>query len=183
MGASYGLINYGTGQVTDINDGDQVRVIRKSSLEAYKKYIQTGYISKDTDYLEYEVYAKVNVKEFNLWLSKLNVYEKAFLMSVIPYVSYTSCELTYKNHVQIDNEALLKITGLPRSTLYRTIKSLVEKDILYKGRNSKGIQYFVNPWLIMKGVVSNKTLKVMFKNYRIQSLNGKRWGDLKEFQR
>ena len=88
--------------------------------------------------------------------------------------------MQYDNGEDIGSEDLVAITGLSRSVVYQTINSLVNKDILYKGRNSVNRQYFANPWLFCKGNRVNKVLKTMFKNYRIRVLNNKRWKDLKE---
>jgi hypothetical protein len=72
---------------------------------------------------------------------------------------------------------LVEITGLSRGAVYDAINSLIRKDIIYKGRNSKNRQYFVNPWLFCKGNRINKVLKTMFKNYRIRVLGGVKWKD------
>ena len=63
--------------------------------------------------------------------------------------------------------------------LSKVIRSLIDKDILYKGKNSKNVQYFVNPWLFCKGNRINKVLKTMFENYKIRTY-GVRWGELKQ---
>jgi len=69
---------------------------------------------------------------------------------------------------------------MSRGLLYETIKSLAKKDIIYRGKNSKNRQYFVNPWLFCKGNRINKVLKTMFKNYRIKILGGKQWKYVKD---
>ena len=57
------------------------------------------------------------------------------------------------------------------------INGLIEKDILYKGRNSRNVQYFANPWLFCKGNRINKVLKTMFKNYEIRTMDKTKWKD------
>lgn len=114
-------------------------------------------------------------------MKDLDVYEKAFLFSIAPYVGYEDCCLKYpSNGIELKFETLVDISGISRSKLSTVIASLVGKDILYKGKNSKTTQYFVNPWLFCKGNRINKVLKTMFKNYQIQVKDGTRWKDLEE---
>lgn len=113
-------------------------------------------------------------------MKELDVYEKAFLFSVAPYVGYEDCCLKYDNGIELKFDTLVNITGISKGKLSSVINSLVEKDILYKGKNSNSTQYFVNPWLFCKGNRINKVLKTMFKNYQIQVFNGTKWKDIKE---
>lgn len=127
-----------------------------------------------------EHFYKGNIDEIRKTMQNLNVYEKAFLYSIVPYIGYEDCCLKYDNGNELKFEALVDISGISRSKLAEVISSLVEKDIVYKGKNSNTIQYFVNPWLFCKGNRINKVLKTMFKNYEIQTKDGIRWKDLKE---
>lgn len=127
-----------------------------------------------------ESFYKGNIDELRKNMSNLDVYEKAFLFSIVPYVGYEDCCLKYDNGRELKFESLLEITGISRAKLQSVINSLVEKDIIYKGKNSNTIQYFVNPWLFCKGNRINKVLRTMFKNYKIQVFDGTKWKDLKE---
>lgn len=175
---SYAVVDLNTGAVlTELREGD--RITRKKSIEAYKEYV--GRIPDDCETWGYGNYIRVNAEELEKLVPELNASERAFIFSVLPYVSYTSCELEYRNHVTIQTEGLEKITGLKKTALYGVIKSLVKKNILYRGRNGNGLQFFMNPWVVSKGTAINKTLKAMFKNYKIRSLGNKQWGSLKNF--
>lgn len=122
-----------------------------------------------------------NIEEICKVMKSLDVYEKAFLFSIAPYVGYEDCCLKYpSNGVELKFESLVDISGISRSKLSTVIAKLVEKDILYKGKNSNTSQYFVNPWLFCKGNRINKVLKTMFKNYQIQVKDGTMWKDLEE---
>lgn len=148
-------------------DGD--RVIRKASVE---------YLNNTQDW-KIENFFKGHIGEINKWMAELSILEKAFLFSVVPYVNYEDCHLCYNNGNDIGTEDLVKITGMGRRQVYETINSLIKKDIIYRGKNSKSRQYFVNPWLFCKGNRINKVLKTMFKNYRIRVLGGIKWKDIK----
>jgi hypothetical protein len=162
------IIDPDTGeQVGYLCDGD--KVLRKASIE-YLDNMQEWKI---------EHFFKGHIGEINKWLNELSIHEKAFLFSIVPYISYEDCHLQYSNGKDIGTEDLIKITKMARRTIFEVINSLVAKDILYKGKNSKNRQYFINPWLFCKGNRINKVLKTMFKNYRIRVLNNIKWGDLK----
>ena len=166
---SKAIVDLGTGEeVGFLNDGDNI--IRKETL-AYLNNTQEWKI---------EHFFKGHVGEINKWLKELSIHEKAFLFSIVPFISYEDCHLRYGNGIDIGTEDLVKVTGMPRRTVYATVKSLIKKDIIYRGRNSKNRQYFVNPWLFCKGSRINRVLKTMFKNYRIKVLGNVKWKDLKD---
>ena len=73
----------------------------------------------------------------------------------------------------------MEISGISKGKISSVINGLVEKDILYKGKNSRNVQYFVNPWLFCKGNRINKVLKTMFKNYEIRTMDKTKWKDLR----
>ena len=167
----------GNRHVVEINDGDII--VRKASLEAYERIKKKKSQTQDWSKVM-QSFCKGNIEELRKNMSNLDVYEKAFLFSIVPYVGYEDCCLKYDNGRELKFESLLEITGISRAKLQSVINSLVEKDIIYKGKNSNKIQYFVNPWLFCKGNRINKVLRTMFKNYKIQTFDGTKWKDLIE---
>lgn len=164
-----------------ISVGDMV--IHKSSIIAYKANQNRTYESDEprTNW-KLNKFSMVNTIELELLLPELTPNERNMLISIIPYVSYSSCILAYRNKKHIDIAGLIKITGMSRSVVYATIKSLGRKRLLCRYILDDGFEFIVNPWLVSKGKQINNTLKGIFKDYHIRVLN-KRWGDLKEFQR
>ena len=157
-----------TGEVVNrLRSGD--RVLKAESIE---------YLASTQEW-KLDNFFKGHAGEINKWLKELSVNEKAFLFSIMSYVSYEDCHLQYSNGNDIGTEDLVRITNMPRRTVYETVNSLTEKDIIYRGKNSKNRQYFVNPWLFCKGNRINKVLKTMFKNYRIRVLGGVQWKSLR----
>jgi hypothetical protein len=152
--------------LTSLNPGD--RILRNKSVE---------YLS-DTQIWNIKKFYKGNIEELRKQLESLSTYEKAFLFTIVTYVGYTDCCIKYDNGNCIGFDDLVGLTRMGRSKTNETINSLVKKDIVYKGRNSKGLQYFVNPWLFYKGNNINNVLKTMFKNYRVKVMGDKKWGDL-----
>lgn len=81
---------------------------------------------------------------------ELDKNEKAVLLSVLPCVQYSTCLICHVNGKSIGTEDMAEITGLGRSATYDTLASLVEKDILYRGKNSREVQYFANCSLFIR---------------------------------
>lgn len=152
--------------IGELYEGDTI--LRKQS----KDYLN------NTQEWKIEHFFKGHIDEIEKWMNDLTGNEKIFLFSITPYISYDDCHLQYRNNTDIGTEDLVNITGLSRSVVYETIRTLIKKDILYKGRNSKNRQYFMNPWLFCKGQRINKVLRTMFKNYNIRVMGGKKWKDI-----
>jgi len=160
------VVNLNTGELKKLHQDD--RIIRKESID----YL------KNTEVWDMKHFYKGNIEELKEINKTLNSSEKAFLFSIIPYISYKDCLLCYSNGKDIKQDDLIKITGLSRKTIYRTMETLRNKDIIYRGKNSKNNQYFVNPWLFVRGNTINTVLKTMFKNYKIYIKNKTKWKDL-----
>jgi hypothetical protein len=162
------VVEKGTGEViSELRDGD--RILRKESLDYLSDY-ETWNLND---------FFKGYAGELRKVLPALSMAEKAVFVSIIPYVSYRACNLQYSNGEDMNFEDIIKVSNVARATGLSAVTRLIEKDILYKGKNSKGNQYFVNPWLVCKGNTINKVLKEMFKNYHIQIMGGAQWKDVK----
>jgi len=163
------LINLETGELTDaLEEGDSI--LRNGSKEHLK--------SRST--IPMKSFVKLNSDELARVMPELTTNERAVFITMIPYVSYMSCCLTYKNGVNIELEDIAKLSFSSRATTIKAVESLVKKNIFYKGKNGKGNQYFVNPWLVNKGMTIDSVLKEMFKHYRIRSKGGVKWENLQE---
>ena len=168
------MVDTETGEiVNEVYKGD--RVIRKASIDHLKKPKEE--LPEDQTKWEMEQFYKGSIKELKLVSKQLTNAEVGFLFRVIPYISYIDCCIKHPNGKPIAIKGLTGITNTSRQSVSKTINSLVSKDILYKGRNSKEFQYYVNPWLFVRGNITNKILKNMFRNYYIHT-KGKKWKDL-----
>lgn len=152
--------------VGQLNDGD--KIFRAKSIE---------YLKETQEWAMGHFY-KGHIDENRKQLKNLSVYERSFIYSIVTFVGYEDCCIKYDNGNCLDFDDLVEISGMSRGKCSSTITSLIAKDILYKGKNSKGIQYFVNPWLFSKGNRIQNTLKTMFKNYRIKVLDNKKWSEV-----
>jgi hypothetical protein len=159
-----------TGEVTnEMRPGD--RVLRKESAESYAKLESVR---------EWKInhYYRGNLPEIRKWMKGLSPQEKALLFTVSPYVGYTDCCLKHDNGNMFRFRDMVELSCLARSSAAVALRGLIDKDILYRGKNSKEIQYFMNPWLFSKGHTINKILQTMFRNYRIKVCQNIKWGNL-----
>lgn len=161
------IIDPDTGEITDeLKSGD--RIVRGASLE----HLRT------TTEVKTKSFVRINTEELQGVLPELSNSERSAFTSLLPYISYKTCCLQSNAGDDINLKDIIEISGMSEITCAKAIDGLIKKDILYKGRNSKSNQYFVNPWIANKGQTVNKVLKQMFKNYRVHSLGGKRWGNI-----
>lgn len=182
------MVESGTGLVlAEEKNGDRIKYTKASSIKAYEKAKEKVLMKKQEELdsgektrWDFKGFYKGNIEELEKIMPKLDVYERAFLYSVAPYVGYEDCCLKYRNGNELDIDKMSEISGISKRKLQDVIQSLIRKDIIYRGKNSKVYQYFMNPWLFYKGNTINKVLKTMFKNYEIQTKDGVKWKDLKE---
>ena len=163
------LVDEDTGAVNGyLKKGD--RILRAESIVHLSKRANSAI--KDRRFI------RIDEEEGRLMAKELNAYERAVLFQLQFYVSYESGLIRYPNGKEIGFNDLVEMTGLSKATVTSAVSGLVSKDILYKGKNSKRTQYYMNPWIASKGVVPNSTLRDMFGNYKIRSKGNIRWKDL-----
>jgi len=162
------VVDRGTGEITnELQPGD--RIVRAKSIE-YLQSIQEWKI---------EHFYKGNLSEIKKWMKDLTPNEKAILFTVSPYINYEDCCLKQENGSMLTFDNIVELSGLSRGAVSQAINSLIKKDILYRGKNSKERQYFMNPWLFCKGNRINKVLQTMFRNYKVRVCNNMKWKDIK----
>lgn len=160
------------GTVKRVYEGDSFNITRESTNKAMKQITD----SKGRIKIDYKKFVKVNTLELMLLIPTLSVKERALLLALLPYSRYETSHLSYGNGSDLKTDDIIALSGLKKTAAYPVISSLIEADILYKGENSQNNQYFLCPWIVMKGNMACKTLKDMFKNYRVLSHGGIPWG-------
>lgn len=163
------MVNTETGEVKhELQHGD--RILKAQSIEKLKA----------TEEFTLTNFSKINMDELQLILPELEIGEKAVLFTLFGYVRYETGLIQYRNGRDITFNDVVKLCGMTEKTLHKIINSLIEKDLLYKGKNSRNVQFFINPWIISRGNTISKVLKDMFKNYKIRSKNNRMWKNLEE---
>lgn len=179
MGSSNYIVDGETGEhIGNLEQGD--RIVRASSISRYKEWAEKQHTDKDKWVLS--DFCKISAQEQKAWNRDLSYDEKAFLFSVQPYLSFDN-DLCDEKGNQLGTEDVIYLSGLSRNTVYRIIHSLTQKFIVYQGKNGRGRQYIINPWIMCKGVYVKIDYKALFRDYRIRMLGNKRWGDLEGFQK
>ena len=145
-----------TGEKTgELYPGD--RIYRNKSADYMKNTIE---ILKDEPYTK--TYHKVMFAVSNCLSGK----ELQMIYSLVPFLSFESGMLKHQNGQPLARAYIAEYTGLSIKTVDRLLQGLKEKQVI--GRNVVGreVQYYMNPWLFMRGKRVNKTLYDMFKNSR-----------------
>lgn len=167
------LIDSDTGEIlSELHRGD--RIVRAASIEFYKEMQARKRHGRP--------FSKVDLSEGVLLLTELDANERSLLFILQYFVSYDSCLIQYRNGFDITFSDIVELSGWSKATASATINKLVEKNIVFKGRNGRNVQYYMNPWVISRGPESNRTLKEMFKNYRIRSKGNITWEELEKGQ-
>lgn len=150
----------------ELERGD--RVLRQQSVD----FLKSKQSIKGSNFI------RGNTDEMRKLAPVLSTNERAMLFSLMPYTAYQTCVIQYPNGRDIGLHEIIHISGMCRNTASETVRKLLARDILYKGKNSQSNQYFINPWIVYRGAEFNSVLAEMFKNYRILSHGGIRWKDL-----
>lgn len=167
-------------RVVGLNDGD--RIVRKKSIEHFKRkkeekedklFDDGGYINVVSD-----TFTKVGIRELKYILKELNVFEKAFILGCMPYVGYEDCRIKKNNGMPLSVDDFVWMCGMSKSKTYDVISSLIDKHVLYKRKEKNKISYYINPWIVFRGIKLNSNLKNMFGDYEIRCKNMTKWKDL-----
>jgi len=160
------VLNSETGEiVAELGEGD--KIVRGSTIE-FLNEMQVWRIER---------YFKGSMDEARALMKELSSSEKAFLFCASAYVGYSDCCIKHDNGRVFDIDDFVKFSGLSRATVFKVLNSLRKKDIIFRGKNSQGDLYFINPWIYCRGNRISSVLKTMFKNYKVRVIN-KRWGDI-----
>lgn len=131
------------------------RILRKNTVD---------YLSRTVEIMANEPYTKVYNRPMFSIAKSLTGSELQMVYFLLPFMSFESGMLKTRNGQPLNRKQIAERTGLSINTVDRLLQGLKEKQII--GRNVVGreVQYFMNPYLFMRGKRINKTLHDMFKN-------------------
>jgi len=151
-----GVLDFNTGEIQEIKDGDSLRITRKESKDLLKETIAIN--DKETFIKFYTNIIEDLVNE-NLTSAEWNT-----ILVCLKHLNYYSGSIAYENNGNfLTPQDFVKHSKLSERTVLRSINKLVSSKILHKGRTGKEYQLFANPYIFMKGARINKTLVDMFK--------------------
>lgn len=153
------VIDADTGEVVDeINGGD--RILRSKSLD---------YLHETTKWGTGMPFVKVFTEYLPTLAINLSGAAVMTIISLVPYVAYKSnllCKRT-KDH-PMNNADIEEVTHYSRRNVTRIMDELVSQKIVARVLVGNSYQYYVNPYIYLKGNRINKTLEAMFKNYKYE---------------
>ncbi len=136
----------------DLYEGDSIH--RAES----KKYLNR------TTKVEESPFIKAYTKPMTMLARSLSGPEMNMVYYLGQYISFESGALKHVNGELLHREFIAKEMGQSERTVDRILQSLKSKKIISHNYVGKEVQYFVNPWIFIKGTRVNKTLYEMFKN-------------------
>lgn len=128
---------------------------------------------KSAEYLENTVPLNINepyVKHFtrtSFQLARaLTGTEQLFIDYLVEFIRFESGLIAFANGKPLTRKKMAEDTGLNVKTVDNLLRSLRLKQVISKNKMGQEVQYFMNPYLFMRGQRINKTLVDMFRNSR-----------------
>lgn len=146
------VYDFATGEkLTELYEGD--RILRKQTAE---------YLADTVELLPNETYVRLYSRPMFELAKTLTGAEMQFVYYLLSYLSYESGMLRQKNGKPLDRDRMCRDTGLSARSVDRMLASLKEKQVIGRNVTGREVQYFMNPYLFMRGKRVNKTLHAMF---------------------
>ena len=162
------VINKDTGEVIDsIEEGDKFSITRKKKIDFMENTIE----------IPFKSFVKLNTKEIGFLSKELSKSDFAFLLSLCEFVGFEDNCIKNRRGKPMTIDEIAYVFDMPRSSVYKSIKRLMEENILCKAKTSE-FQLYICPYILCKGNRTNKVLQTMFRNYRIRSIGGVKWEKL-----
>jgi hypothetical protein len=138
----------------ELNPGD--RIMTAKSFE---------FLNETMELQKSEQFVKTFLKSLGVLVKEqLTGAEYSIVVTGINYLRYVSGVIAFENGKALNKYNFMEFTSLSESSVEKALAGLVEKKIFSKNKTGHDIQYFVNPFIFMRGERINKTLYVMFKN-------------------
>lgn len=174
-----------TGVIIREYDMQNVRIVGKKQIDSCRRtdggktVIKNGE-GRDSIDMGRNTFIKNNHLELREVLKELDVYEQSVLTSMMNYIEYWSnCVVIGSNH-SVSTDDIAEISGVSRRKVFDVLKSLEKKKLIARTHvgDGKALQYYINPWIAIRGNMVNATLKTMFKDYPIRTKGMKKWKEL-----
>lgn len=139
------------------------KVIREEQMKHYEEF--------DDSFNKGENFVKIFNKTLNKLATKLTNGEIAFVIKLLPFISYNDGILRDENKKIVDLNDLSEYMGLTHEGVRKVIVSLISKGVLGEHKtgsidNPKILNkcITVNPFIFMKGKQMNRTIIGLFEN-------------------
>lgn len=143
-----------TGEKTgELYQGD--RIVRQKTVD---------YLQDTVELLPDANFVKAYTKPLTQLAKSLTGPEMNMVYYLLQYISYESGALKHHNGQLLTRRFIANEMDLSERTVDRILQGLKAKKVISHNYIGKEVQYYVNPWLFMRGKRINKTLYEMFKN-------------------
>lgn len=146
------------------DDKTPVRTVDLFEGDAVLRDASKKYLKRTMDITGESPFVKTYTKPLTQLARQLSGAEMNMVYYLLPYISYESGALKHQNGKLLTRAFIALEMGQSERTVDRILQSLKSKKVISHNYVGKEVQYFVNPWLFMKGQRINKTLYEMFKN-------------------
>lgn len=149
-------VDVDTGEIThELREGDTIRVDTKER----KDYRLNHRIIK-----EREGFIKLFLDSLNI-LSKedFTSSETKIIFTALQYIDYNS-GILIEDKINISKGRFIELVGVSENTFDKSMKRLIDSEILAKTISGRNNVYLVNPFIFMRGKDINNTLYKIFKN-------------------
>ena len=165
--------------VIDVESGEIVNAVTLGENDSVRL---VKHSNKANDYFKvpFNAFAKLNTEEFAYLVGELSPSQLAFIVSIIPWISYCNNCLVNRRGDPLDAEGIAARINMSRRSVDRRIEELIDLHILFKGKNGHEFQIYMNPWIACKGNSVNRVLMNMFRHYKIRSKGGVTWKKLQK---
>ncbi len=160
------IVNADTGEViSTIGTDDRIKIYRKEQQEYYNKHKELIESKRLHDFGQGKEFVKLNLNAIERLLTlNFSQSDTKILFYMIKHLHYKSGLVAYGNNKPINLTNIKNDLEISQSTLDRSIKRLYDEQIiaivLVKGNK----QFYLNPFILVKGYYINETLYAMFKN-------------------
>lgn len=134
--------------------------------------VQLGFYVKDTSKVKWKGSSKF-IKLYEMEMERLmnkeiiNFEILGFLTWLSKYLNYEDNSLINKDGTYLTQKDIIEITGWHKNKVSKTVKSLIENEILYEKKqeeDKRKSKYFMNPNLFFKGKNIDKDIKEFYDN-------------------
>ena len=149
-------IDIDTGELSyELREGDSIRVDTRESKENRANHRRI----------------KSHVNFIKIFLDSLEVLstqdftssETKIIFTALRFIDYNS-GILIEDKINISKGRYMELVGLSENTFDKSMKRLIDDEILGKTKIGRNNVYLVNPFIFMKGQTINQTLYKLFKN-------------------
>jgi hypothetical protein len=148
------------GFVIDL-DGNEVRTLYQGDRILTQE--SQEYLDNTQEFKKKEPFLKLYLKTLFPLFKYLNGTEALFFLLLSQYINYTDGILKKSDGTVLTREDISEISGQTLRNVDRTLKGLLDKQVISRNRTGKIYHYLINPFIINKGLRLDNTFVGLFE--------------------